>query len=614
LNRIEYFTRIAGIALSSIVFTFLGSWSTPAAVLWEIAVVLLVITVVFASAKRITVPTVTPLTDQSGSEQAPEPRDSLEAQVQGLGFLYMGDFDVTMIARTSARLRVYVDADSLCEAILIDITSGQNRKTILEFCSRLYPSGSITTTTDSNPNIIAYQPDKMRANVPWKRTAAEVFALHQSLCRTALDEKFTPAAIYPLGFAESLRNDTLKDYEYQVKAHRLRRVAEGQYRLTLLEAIIAAPLLWYQMAYGRLFFWYKLPDGFFRRKLRDQLHRFTRKTKRFAVLKLVWLCVIAALQTTWQRLRRGPVSPERNLGLEICVVATRKLLAEINTWPPARMQAVSGYGIPCKLLRRVEIIQVSLDGIPAERTIARGANNGPIIFYIHGSGMVLCSPRSHRDIISHIAVASGARVYAPDYGLAPQNPFPAGLQDVFIAYRALLDQVIQPNRIVVAGDSAGGTLTLALLLKLREAGLPNPAAAVTICPGPDLTFPGESWTRNITTDCLSLPVVRQWTSYYARPDQLKYPLVSPIHGEFTGLPPILVQASTSECLYDDITLLVEKLKAAQVDVTFEIYPEMPHVWHFYRAVTPQGDAAIQSIARYIRARTGQAAEIEGQHV
>jgi acetyl esterase/lipase len=185
---------------------------------------------------------------------------------------------------------------------------------------------------------------------------------------------------------------------------------------------------------------------------------------------------------------------------------------------------------------------------------------------------------------------------------------------VFTAYRALLDQGIQPNRLVVAGDSAGGTLTLALLLKLREAGLPYPAAAVTMCPGPDLTFPGESWTRNAATDCLSLPVLRQWISYYAKPDQLSNPLVSPIHGQFTGFPPILVQTGTSECFYDNITLLVEKLKAAQVDVTFETYPGMPHVWHLYRAITPQGDAAIQSIAKYIRARTGQAAEIEEQHV
>ena len=280
MNRIEYLSGIAGLALSAIVFLLLGSWSTPIAILWEAAVIVLVITIVFTSSKRITVPVVTPLKNGDDPAQKPEARDSLEAQLQEFGFLYIGDFDIKMTARTSARIRAYISQDRLCEAILIDIASGQNMKTILEFGTRLYPSGSITTTNDSNPSIISYQPDKMKVNVPWKRTAADIYELHRSLCLTAQDETFTPAVLQPADFAESLRNDTLKDYEYQVKSHRLRRVAEGQYRLTLLESIIAAPLLWYQMAYGRLFPWYTPPDSFFYRKLRRRLRRFKRKTGR----------------------------------------------------------------------------------------------------------------------------------------------------------------------------------------------------------------------------------------------------------------------------------------------------------------------------------------------
>ena len=280
MNRIEYLSGIAGLALSAIVFLLLGSWSTPIAILWEAAVIVLVITIVFTSSKRITVPVVTPLKNGDNPAQKPEARDSLEAQLQEFGFLYIGDFDIKMTARTSARIRAYISQDRLCEAILIDIASGQNMKTILEFGTRLYPSGSITTTNDSNPSIISYQPDKMKVNVPWKRTAADIYELHRSLCLTAQDETFTPAMLQPADFAESLRNDTLKDYEYQVKSHRLRRVAEGQYRLTLLESIIAAPLLWYQMAYGRLFPWYTPPDSFFCRKLRRRLRRFKRKTGR----------------------------------------------------------------------------------------------------------------------------------------------------------------------------------------------------------------------------------------------------------------------------------------------------------------------------------------------
>jgi monoterpene epsilon-lactone hydrolase len=317
------------------------------------------------------------------------------------------------------------------------------------------------------------------------------------------------------------------------------------------------------------------------------------------VFKLLRLCFVAALQESWRRLRHGPVSPERSLMLEICVTATRNMLFEIDKWPPARMQAISALGLPRSLLRRVETSKVSLNGVRTQLTVARGAgSNGPIILYVHGGGMVMCSPRSHRGIISRIAVAACACVYAPDYRLAPQNPFPAGLEDVFTAYRALLGQGIQPDRIVVAGDSAGGTLALALLLKLREAGLPYPAAAVAICPGADLAFPGQSWIRNAATDCLPLPVVQKWISYYAKLDQLRDPLVSPIYGDFNGLPPILVQSGTAECFYDDIVFMVESMKTAGIDVTFETYQAMPHVWHLYSAVVPQGDAAIKSIAEY----------------
>ena len=329
------------------------------------------------------------------------------------------------------------------------------------------------------------------------------------------------------------------------------------------------------------------------------------------ISKLIWICLAAAIHETWKRLRHGRVSPERGLGLEICVTATRNMLLEIDKWPVDRMQAVSSLGIPRKLLRQVEISKISLGGVRTQRTIARGADgSGPTILYIHGGGMVMCSPRSHRGIISHIAVETGACVYAPDYRLAPQNPFPAGIEDAFTVYRALLDQGIQPNRLIVGGDSAGATFTLALLMKLREAGLPYPAAAVTMSPGPDSTFPGDSWTRNAATDCLPLPVVRRWIGYYAKPDQVKDPMISPNYGDFTGFPPVLLQAGTAECFYDDIVLLADKMKAAGVDVTFESYAGMPHVWHLYSAIVPQGGAALRSIVRYIIEHTGQTVRTE----
>jgi acetyl esterase/lipase len=219
--------------------------------------------------------------------------------------------------------------------------------------------------------------------------------------------------------------------------------------------------------------------------------------------------------------------------------------------------------------------------------------------------MVLGSPQGHRDLIARLAVGAGAIVYAPDYRLAPQHPFPASTEDTLAAYRALLEQGVRPQDLVVAGDSAGGVLTLTLLTGLREAGLPSPAAAVTISPAPDLTFPSESWQRNADTDYLTLPVVRRWMEYYAKPEQLSDPRVSPIHADLAGLPPMLVQAGEAECLYDEIALLVRKLAGVGVDVRFESYPEMPHVWHLFRSLAPEGDVAIQQIADYVCAQTGR---------
>lgn len=320
------------------------------------------------------------------------------------------------------------------------------------------------------------------------------------------------------------------------------------------------------------------------------------------MIKLVWLVLVTALATLWRRVRKGPRLPSWGVGLEIAVDALRRVVAEMNTWPPARMQEAAGRARRTSVDRRVERSASSPGGVPCERTVARGAEEGPVLFYIHGGGFVLGSPQGHREITTHLALEAGATVVAPDYRLAPQHPFPAALDDVLAGYRGLLDAGIPPEHLVVGGDSAGGVLTLALLQTLREAALPFPAAAVAICPAPDLRLPGESWIRNADTDYLSLAVARQWIGMYTTPDRLDDPLVSTLHGEFAGFPPLLVQAGEAECLYDDIASLVGALEKAGVDVTFESHPEMPHVWHLLRALTPQGDAAIRSIAEFIRAR------------
>ncbi|MGH0030127.1 MAG: alpha/beta hydrolase [Myxococcota bacterium] len=320
-------------------------------------------------------------------------------------------------------------------------------------------------------------------------------------------------------------------------------------------------------------------------------------------LRLLWIALCAAAATLWRRLRAGPRLPGWSAGLEITVETLRRATVEMNRWPPEEMQKLAGGAARSGVAKQVRYEAETLGGVPCERTTVRGGDgSGPVLLYLHGGGMVLGSPQGHRDIVSRIALGSGATVHAPDYRLAPQHPYPASTDDVVAVYRALLEQGVAPERLVVGGDSAGGVLTLALLLRLRESDLPWPAATVAISPAPDLSFPSESWTRNAATDYLSRPVVRQWVAHYARDDQLGLPGVSPIHGRFDGVPPMLVQGGEAECLYDEIVQLVEKLRAEGVDVTFESYPEMPHVWHLLRAFAPQeGDRAIESIARFIRA-------------
>ena len=272
----NYLSGLFWLVISAIVIAWLGPWSTPLTIFWEIIVILFVITVVFCCCKRLSVPVVTLVNGTDGLP--PAPRDAAEAQVRQLGFIYLGDFDVKIMPTTSTRIRAYIGPDRQSAALLIDMTSGQEKTSILEFCTNLHPSGGITTSTASNPGIFPRPLDRMQAHVPWKKTAGEVFELHQSLCRTALVENFTAKTVHSAGFAEKIVDDTRKDYEYQVQTGRLSMVAEGQYRLTLLETMIAAPLLWYQMVYGHLFTWFSLPDAFFCWKFRRRLRRFKQKS------------------------------------------------------------------------------------------------------------------------------------------------------------------------------------------------------------------------------------------------------------------------------------------------------------------------------------------------
>lgn len=191
-----------------------------------------------------------------------------------------------------------------------------------------------------------------------------------------------------------------------------------------------------------------------------------------------------------------------------------------------------------------------------------------------------------------------------DYRLAPENPHPAAVEDAVAAYRWLLGSRVEPGRTVLAGDSAGGGLTAATLVSLRDQRDRLPAAGVCICPWVDLEITGKSMDTNAEADPLvKRDVVTNMAAGYLQGQDPRTPLASPLHAELRGLPPLLIQVGKSETLLDDASRLAERARIAGVDVTYEAWPDMIHVWHAFGSFLPEARQAIDRIGEFIRQRT-----------
>jgi phosphinothricin tripeptide acetyl hydrolase len=248
---------------------------------------------------------------------------------------------------------------------------------------------------------------------------------------------------------------------------------------------------------------------------------------------------------------------------------------------------------------------VSAPAAPAEWLRPPGAVAGRVVLYLHGGGYVIGSPRSHRHLAAAIARAAGTPALLPDYRLAPEHPFPAALEDAVAAYEWLLARGIAPERIVVAGDSAGGGLTVATLLALRDRGLPTPGGGVCISPWVDLTCSGGSYATKAAADPIVLrQSVAMMAQAYAGTGDFKAPLVSPLFADLRRLPPLLVQVGSDEVLLDDARGLAERARAAGVDVRFEEWPAMVHVWPWFLGMLDEAERAVGVIGEFVRARLG----------
>lgn len=252
--------------------------------------------------------------------------------------------------------------------------------------------------------------------------------------------------------------------------------------------------------------------------------------------------------------------------------------------------------------RGVAIRPTVMAGVAAEWNTPFGAANATRrrILYLHGGGFVSGSPRTHRGIAGRLARAADAKVVVPDYRLAPEHPFPAGLDDALAVYRALIDRDTAPEDLAVVGDSAGGNLVFALLLKLKEEGAPMPAAAVGLSPFVDMTGSGDSLLANAALDPLlhiaGFPTV---VGAYASGLDPRNPLLSPIFGDLAGLPPCLIQCGSDEILLDDAVRLQRALETAGVHAELEVWTQMPHVWQAFARLIPEARTAIGRIATFL---------------
>ncbi len=250
-----------------------------------------------------------------------------------------------------------------------------------------------------------------------------------------------------------------------------------------------------------------------------------------------------------------------------------------------------------------EYRQVTANGVPAEWISMPGAAQDKVFYFIHGGGYYRGSVRASRATAAHISGATGSRSFSIDYRLAPEHPFPAAVDDALAAYRGLLDQGIDPKKIVVGGISAGGGLTLALLLAARDAGDPLPAAAVPISAWTDLTQSGESFHTKADVDpSISKAYLDRMAQYFLNGIDPKTPLASPLYADLRGLPPLLVQVGSAETMLNDSTELAERAKAAGVDVILEVWEDMIHGWHGAAHSLPEARQAIQRIGEFYRER------------
>jgi monoterpene epsilon-lactone hydrolase len=323
------------------------------------------------------------------------------------------------------------------------------------------------------------------------------------------------------------------------------------------------------------------------------------------MFRLILAMLGGIIAGTFRRLSRGPTQPSWSYLFDVMISGQRALLGHMSTLSGAALRKVSAGGMAASK----EVAALGFDRVsePVRGAWIRpngGAGAGTLLF-LHGGGYVVGSIESHHEFAGRLAMASGLDVFTLDYRLAPEHPHPAAVEDAAAAWHWLLEQGHAPEHMVVAGDSAGGGLTAALLLKLREQGAPLPAAAGLVCPWVDLTLSHPSIEGNLASDMLSRGPLEIWSRDYSGGADPASPLISPLNADLAGLPPMLVQVGDAEVLRDEGVAFASKAEKAGVDVQLSRWPEMPHDWHMMANMDPRGGEAITELGEYLGGRVGE---------
>jgi acetyl esterase/lipase len=255
----------------------------------------------------------------------------------------------------------------------------------------------------------------------------------------------------------------------------------------------------------------------------------------------------------------------------------------------------------------IEVRPVNTGGVPS-LLLATEAGPEPTLLFLHGGGYVMGSAFGYRHLAGALAVAAEASAVVPEYRLAPEHPFPAALEDAVRAYLWMLDSGTDPQQITLAGDSAGGGLALALMLSLKQATIALPGCAVLFCPGVDLTFEHIGELPSEPQPALSIEQLHSFVASYLDGHPIDDPLVSPLRGDLTGLPPMLIQGGIGDVMVEDAQRLAERARSQGVDTRLELYPVSTHDFHVFWSFLPEAADALQqagAFARDIRSATGE---------